>query len=162
MNIVECTIIIKNETRAHYERLSEIVSGHELKRLFSLFAAAEGEHIERLAVLERNMKTVLDKDLELLAEGACALGPRMDLLHVAETMKDDADGCRFAELEEKETIDFFGALSGQTGSEEMKRICNLLADKEREHLQMLEEIYFFVEEPRTFLASGEFSNLKSL
>jgi rubrerythrin len=153
---------MKNETRAHYERLSEIVSGQELKRLFSLFAAAEGEHIERLVVLDRNMKTVHDKDLVGLAEGACALGPQMDLLQVAETMKDDADGCRFAEQEEKETIDFFGALSSQAGSEEMKKVCNLLADKEREHLKMIEEIYFFVEDPRTFLASGEFSNLKSL
>jgi rubrerythrin len=53
-------------------------------------------------------------------------------------------------------------LSEQAENEQLKKVCHLQAEKEREHLEMLEKIYFFVEEPRTYLEWGEFSNLKSL
>lgn len=162
MNIVECTVKMKKETQAHYERLSEVVSNDELRRLFSLFAAAEGEHVERLIVLENNLKSMHARNMEGLAESVCVHSPHLDFVHVAEALKNDADGCRYAEQEEKETIEFFDALSNQAENEELKRVCHLLADKEREHLKMLEEIYFFVEEPKTYLEWGEFSNLKSL
>ncbi len=38
----------------------------------------------------------------------------------------------------------------------------MLAEDEKEHLSIVENIYEFVEKPRTFLAWGEFSNLKEL
>ncbi len=37
-----------------------------------------------------------------------------------------------------------------------------MVDEEKEHLSIVENIYDFVEKPRTFLACGEFSNLKEL
>ena len=64
--------------------------------------------------------------------------------------------------EEEDTIEFFDQLGDQTESDQLKRICRQQAAREREHLTMLENIYFFVEEPRTYLEWGEFSNLKSL
>jgi rubrerythrin len=38
----------------------------------------------------------------------------------------------------------------------------MLAAEERRHLNMVENIYDFVEAPRSFLAWGEFSNLREL
>jgi len=162
MNILECTIKMKQETRAHYERLSEAVTEKELKRLFSLLASAEDEHIEKLVALSKNMNKNGALSDSKLDESVCVFSSHIDPRHLAETLRNDPDAYRHVVQEEEETIEFFDQLKNQAENEQMKRVCQVLADKEREHLTMLENIYFFVEEPRTYLEWGEFSNLKGL
>lgn len=162
MNILECTIKMKQETRAHYARLAEAVTDNELKRLFSLLAAAEDEHIEKLIALKATMKTMDASAFTPLEESVCVFSPHIDPRHLAETLRNDPDAYLHVVHEEEETIEFFDQLKDQAENEQMKRVCQVLADKEREHLTMLENIYFFVEEPRTYLEWGEFSNLTSL
>lgn len=162
MNILECTIKMKQETRAHYERLSEAVEEKELKRLFSLLASAEDEHIEKLKALNDTMDAADTSDLSPLDESVCVFSPHIDPRHLAEALRNDPDAYRHVVQEEEETIEFFDQLKSQAESDQMKKICQALADKEREHLTMLENIYFFVEEPRTYLEWGEFSNIKGL
>ena len=162
MNILECTIKMKQETRAHYERLSEAVTEKELQRLFSLLAAAEDEHIEKLVTLKNNMSKIETLTFNKLDESVCVFSPHIDPRHLADTLRNDPDAYRHVVQEEEDTIEFFDQLKNQADNEAMKRVCQLLADKEREHLTMLENIYFFVEEPRTYLEWGEFSNLKGL
>jgi len=153
---------MKKETRAHYGRLAETVTDVELKRLFTLLAAAEDEHIDKLADLKDNMNKLDAQDLNRLEESVCVYSPHIDPRHLAEALSHDPDAYRHVVQEEEETIEFFDQLSDQAGSEQLKRICRMQAAKEREHLTMLENIYFFVEEPRTYLEWGEFSNLKPL
>ena len=162
MNILECTIKMKQETRAHYARLSEAVAEKELKRLFSLLASAEDEHIEKLVALKADMNKIGTLSFDALDENVCVFSPHIDPRHLAETLRNDPDAYRHVVQEEEETIEFFDQLKNQAENEQMKRVCQVLADKEREHLSMLENIYFFVEEPRTYLEWGEFSNLKGL
>jgi len=162
MNILECTIKMKQETRAHYERLSEAVTEKELKRLFSMLAAAEEEHIEKLMALKDTMDKAGGVSANMLDKSVCVFSPHIDPRHLAESLRNDPDAYMHVVHEEEETIEFFDQLKSQADSEDMKRMCQVLADKEREHLNMLENIYFFVEEPRTYLEWGEFSNLKGL
>lgn len=162
MNILECTIKMKEETQAHYELLAETVTNSELKQLFSLLAAAEHEHVDRLIVLKNNMDKMNKLDFDRLEESVCVYSPHIDPRQLAEALRHDPDAYRHVVQEEQETIEFFDQLGNQAESDQLKRICRLQAAREREHLQMLENIYFFVEEPRTYLEWGEFSNLKSL
>ena len=162
MNILECTINMKQEARIHYEKLAEIATDDNLKRLFSLMASAEGEHIGKLVEMQESMSMHKDPGLDTLDIRKCAYSTHIDLGHLAEALRNDPDAYRHVEQAEAETIEFFDELGNHAGSEELKKICRLQADKEREHLAMLENIYLFVEEPRTFLEWGEFSNLKTL
>jgi rubrerythrin len=162
MNILECTLKMKRETQAHYEQLAELATETDLKRLFTLMAAAEGEHIDKLTVLKNDLDTFKVLDTKSLEESVCVYSPHIDPRHLAEALSHDPDAYRHVVAEEEGTIEFFDQLGKEAETEELKRICRLQADKEREHLQTLENIYFFVEEPRTYLEWGEFSNLKSL
>ena len=162
MNILECTIKMKQETRAHYERLAEAVTEKELKNLFSLLASAEDEYIEKLTALKGSMDKRGKVDFNPLDESVCVFSPNIDPRHLAESLRNDPDAYRHVVQEEEETIEFFDTLKNQADNAEMKKVYQELADKEREHLTTLENIYFFVEEPRTYLEWGEFSNLKSL
>lgn len=162
MNILECTIKMKQETRAHYEQLAELATEDDMKRLFMLMAAAESEHIDKLTALKEDAVVVGGVDVAKLEDSVCVYSPRLSPQHLAEELRNDPDAYRHVVKEEEETIEFFDQLGNQADSEALKRLCVLLADKEREHLSMLENIYFFVEEPRTYLEWGEFSNLRSL
>ena len=162
MNIIECTIKMKQETKAHYERLSEAVTEDEFKRLFAMLAAEEGEHIQKLIVLKDDMNKTGTSSLDALDESVCVYSSHIDPRHLAESLSHDPDAYRHVVHEEEDTIEFFDQLKNQAESDQMKRVCQVLADKEREHLATLENIYFFVEEPRTYLEWGEFSNLKGL
>jgi rubrerythrin len=162
MNILECTIKMKQETRAHYERLAEAVTEKELKQLFSLLASAEDEHIEKLRALNGTMSKAEQSAASAFDESVCVFSPHIDPRHLAESLRNDPDAYRHVVKEEEEAIEFFDQLKNQADSEQMKKVCQALADKEREHLTMLENIYFFVEEPRTYLEWGEFSPRKEL
>ena len=162
MNILECTIKMKIETRDHYLRLEDVATDSELKRLFSLLAAAESEHVDKLVVLKDNLSKFNVLDVGKFEESVCVYSPHLDPRHLADALRHDPDAYRHVVQEEEETIEFFDQLSAQAESEELKRICRLQATKEREHLEKLENIYFFVEEPHSYLEWGEFSNLKSL
>lgn len=162
MNILECTIKMKQETQKHYEQLAEATLDRDLKRIFSLMAEAEREHIEKMMVLKNNLETIQALDTTKVEESVCVYSPNIDPLHLAEALRHDPDAYRHIVQEEEGVIDFYDRLGDEAENAELKRICKLQAEKEREHLSMLESIYFFVEEPRTYLEWGEFSNLKSL
>ena len=117
MNILECTIKMKQETRAHYERLSEAVTEKEMKRLFSLLAAAEDEHIEKLSALNDAMNKSGTSAVNALDESVCVFSPHIDPRHLAEALRNDPDAYRHVVQEEEETIEFFDQLKNQADSE---------------------------------------------
>jgi rubrerythrin len=129
MNILECTIKMKQETRAHYERLSDIVNEKELKRLFSLLAAAEDEHIGKLVSLKNSMSKTETASFNLLNESVCVFSPHINPHQLAETLRNDPDAYRHVVQEEEETIEFFDQLKDQAENEQMKKLCKTLADK---------------------------------
>ena len=162
MNILECTIKMKQETRDHYARLAGAVDEGQLKHLFTLLADAEDQHVTSLMRFRDNLGRLDVQDLSRLEESVCVYSSRIDPEHVQEELSSDPDAYRHVVRDEEETIEMFDQLGNQADSELLRRICRLQAEKEREHLAMLENIYSFIEEPRTFLEWGEFSNLKAL
>ena len=161
MNIIECTIKMKEEGRAHYERLSEAVEESELKRLFSLLAAAEDEQLGMLHKMNERIKLGA-VDSAAFNGNVCVYRPLLDANNLSKELQDDPDAYRHVIAEEKETIDFYDQLAAESENINMKRLCRILANQERKHLEKVENIYSFVEDPRTYLEWGEFSNMKSL
>lgn len=161
MNLIECTIKMKQEAKAHYERLVEAVSDKDMKRVFSLLASAEEEHLHML----RKMKDrVLTKMFDEFAvdESVCTYSPNIDSHNISASLRNDPDAYLHVTREERETIEFFEQLARDARNESMKRLCMKLAQQERRHLTKIENIYAFVEDPRTYLEWGEFSTTNTL
>ncbi|MBT1072539.1 ferritin-like domain-containing protein [Pelotalea chapellei] len=159
MNIIECTIRMKEQARDHYRQLADRVAGAELQRIFSLLAAAEEEHIQRLRVIGQEVES---SSTAAVDEGACRFNPAIGLVDPELELENDPDAYRHVLKEEEDTIGFLEQVRSQTDNEQTRWLCGMLAEKEREHLTMLANIYSFVEEPRTYLEWGEFGNLKGL
>ncbi len=161
MNIIECTIKMKEESRAHYERLAEAVQDKEVKRLFVLLAAAEEEQLTVLN--EMNNRIGLESgEAGNLSGDVCTFRPFLRTENLARELQSDPDAYRHVISEEAETMEFFNQLVEDSKDENMKRVCRMLADQERKHMEQVENIYAFVEDPRTYLEWGEFSNIKTL
>ena len=161
MNLIECTIKMKEETRAHYQRLAEAVDDNELQRIFSLLASAEDEHIHTLTRMNSHVQTS-SADNTAFSDSVCVFRSFLDEHNLGKELKNDPDAFSHVVAEEQETIEFYEQLAAQSKNETLKKLCHRLANQERKHLNKIENIYSFVEDPRTYLEWGEFSNMKSL
>jgi rubrerythrin len=161
MNIIDCTIKMRKEAQVNYANLSMAAADTEMKRLFSLLALAEDEHIDKL--MEIQAEAMISPATEYrLDNSVCAYRTHLNPATLGEALRDDPDAYLHVMKDEEKTIKFFDSLAENAESESMRKVCHAVAEKEREHLQMIENIYSFVEEPRTYLEWGEFSNLKNL
>jgi hypothetical protein len=161
MNIIECTIKMKEESRAHYERLAEAVQDKEVRRLFTLLASAEEEQLAALNTMNKRM-SLEGGEAGNLSGDVCTFRPLLRRENLAQELRNDPDAYRHVISEERETMEFFKQLVEESQDEKMKRVCRMLADQERKHMDQVENIYSFVEDPRTYLEWGEFSNFKTL
>ena len=161
MNVFDCAIKIEKEAKRYYERLGSESSVPEMKNLFSLLAASEKEHLDSLIRLKKN--TPPDQaQLDDLDGAVCSFRPLLTRRELLEEMKNDPDLYKSAMREEEQEIKLYEELAQKAGDETMRMNLLMLAEEERRHQSVVEHIYDFVEAPKSYLAWGEFSNLKEL
>jgi len=161
MNVFDCAIKIEEETKSYYEGLEAEASEPELKHLFSMLAASEDEHRESLIRLKESMAPDRAK-LDALDGTACSFRPLLTQRELLEESERDPDLYLFAVKKEEQEIRFYEELAGVAVDEPTRKSLLMLAAEERRHLATVENIYSFVEEPKSYLAWGEFSNLREL
>ena len=161
MNIIDCTIKMRKEAQANYANLSLAVADKEMKRLFSMLALAEDEHIDKLMAIRSEAMIAPTTDYRL-DNSVCAYRTKLNPASLGEALSNDPDAYLHVLKDEEKSIKFFDSLAVHAESETMRKVCLAVAEKEREHLRVVENIYSFVEEPQTYLEWGEFSNLRNL
>lgn len=159
MNIFDCAIKMEEEARVFYNKLAAATAVPELKNLFTMLAAAEQEHHDALVEMKggTNPKKA---QLKALQEAACLFQPLLAKRDLMAELKEDPDAYKLVIKEEEEYVRFYEELAAQAKDEGTREILLMIADEERKHLNIVENIYAFVESPKTYLAWGEFSNLK--
>ncbi|MFA7060390.1 MAG: ferritin family protein [Pedobacter sp.] len=159
MNIFDCAIKMEEEARVYYEKLAANTAVPELKNLFTMLAESEQEHHDALVKLKENlapMKTQF-KDLQ---GAACHFKPLLAKHNLKVEPLEESDAYLKIVKEEEKGVQFYVDLAGQSKDENTREILLMIAKEERKHLSIVKNIYSFVESPKNFLASAEFSNLK--
>ncbi|GLI39638.1 ferritin family protein [Geobacter hydrogenophilus] len=159
MNVIDCALKMEEEAAAHYIQLAAASSVEELQRIFSMLAAAEKEHHATLLSMLGNIDPA-KAEFKALDEAACAFKPLLGKRDLVSELLKDPDGYQHVVKEEEESIKFYEDLAAKADNEEARVLLKKLAAEERRHLSIVENIYSFVENPKTYLAWGEFSNLK--
>jgi rubrerythrin len=161
MNVFDCAIKIEEEAKQYYEGLEAESRRPEMKHLFSMLAASEGELLDSLVSLRGKMPQ--DRaQLSGLDGASCHFRPLLTQRELLEEAGSDPDLYRFTMREEEKEIKFYEELASMAGDEGTRQSLLLLAEEERRHLSVVENIYAFAEAPKNYLASGEFSNLREL
>ncbi len=158
MNIFDCAIKMEEDAKEYYTDLAKVSTVPELKNLFSLLAAAEEEHRTALVGMKES-RDPRKIGFAALDEAACVFRPLLDRRELMTELKDDPDAFRHAVTKEEEGVRFYEDLAARAEDEESREVLLMIAREERKHLNIVENIYSFVESPRTYLAWGEFSNL---
>ena len=158
MNIFDCAISMEEDASAYYRKLAEAVTIPEIKNLLSILAAAEEEHRDALVRMKENLDAQKG-GFSVLKGASCAFRPLLGKRDVMEGLKDDPDAYKQVVRREEEDVRFYEELAAKAPSGEARSLLLKLADEERKHLSIVENIYAFVESPKTYLAWVEFSNL---
>lgn len=159
MNIFDCAIKMEEEARLYYEKLAAVSVVPELRNLFTLLAESEQEHHDALVKMKKNCDSqkIQFKDLQ---DAACLFRPLLSKRDLVADIMEESDEYQLIVKGEEEGVLFYEGLAGQTEDEDTRRILHMIANEERKHLSIVKNIYSFVESPKSFLAWGEFSNLK--
>ncbi|HJV66798.1 MAG TPA: ferritin family protein [Geomonas sp.] len=160
MNVLDCALKIEKETVKYYKGLQKESSHPELKNLFSLLAASEKEHHDNLIRLRGSLPA--EASMPGLEGASCSFSPLLTQHELLNEVDNDPDLYRFTTHEEEEEIKFYESLAAKATDEPTRKSLLKLAEEERKHLTTMENIYDFVEAPKTYLAWGEFSNLHEL
>jgi rubrerythrin len=150
---------MEQEAGTYYEKLAASISVAELKNIFTLLAAAEREHLAALQKMKDNVAPA-KADFPDLGEAACAFKPLLGKRNLMAELADDPDAYGHVVKEEEESIKFYEDLAAKAEDGATRRLLLDLIEQERKHLSIVENIYAFVESPKTYLAWGEFSNLQ--
>ncbi|GFE62269.1 ferritin family protein [Geobacter sp. AOG2] len=159
MNVFDCAIKIEEESRKLYEELATAATVPELKNLFTLLAASEEEHRDALVKMKMDAKPS-KAQFKALEEAACVFQPLLAKRELMTELKNERDAYLHVVKEEEKEIGFYVESADQAKDEAVREILLKIAEEERKHLSIVENIYSFVESPKNFLAWGEFSNLK--
>lgn len=159
MNVFDCAIKMEEDAKVCYQDLASSAASQELKNLFTMLAQAEQEHHDALVRMKGNAEAG-KSEFKALQDAACLFKPLLTKRQLMAELKGDPDAYRFVVEQEQKGVEFYEELAAKATDAGTGRILLKIADEERKHLSIVENIYAFVESPKTFLASGEFSNLK--
>jgi hypothetical protein len=86
----------------------------------------------------------------------------VDAMDPASALVGDPDGYRHALKAEERSIKLYEEMAGKEPSAAASDLLRQLAEEERRHLSIMKNIFEFVEAPKSYLAWGEFSNLRDI
>jgi rubrerythrin len=163
MSALDVMARVEEEELRFFETAGEATTDPGLKELFAILADNQRHHLDDL---ERVREGIVggDMDATTLKRTASMVNSLRQMFSPRDVVKglNDPDAFDRVVKAEDGMIDLLKGMAEAEPEERMRRVLELLAEKEREHLATMENIYEFVETPRTYLAWGEFSNLKSL
>jgi rubrerythrin len=161
MNVFDFAIQMEEDGRKFYEKLAEEASEPELKSIFRLLADEERKHRDIFQAM-KNGEDPANADSKNLVKVKSAFQKLLDKKDTLSILRQDPDGYRHSIKTEEEYIKLYEDLAKKEKNEHTAKLLLKIAEEERQHLSIMENIFDFVESPKTFLAWGEFSNLEEL
>jgi rubrerythrin len=161
MNVFDFAMGMEMEGKAFYEKMAAQAPVKELRTIFTLLADSEQEHYDHLLALKSGSdpsvcrSMVLDGVREHFQDLVDAMDP-------ASALVGDPDGYRHALKAEERSIKLYEEMAGKEPSAAASDLLRQLAEEERRHLSIMKNIFEFVEAPKSYLAWGEFSNLRDI
>lgn len=159
MNVIDFALKMEEESREHYEKLAAAANSEEVRRVFTLLAESEEEHHQHLVQLKAGANA-RESESSVLELASGQIRELVDSLDPDVVLPDDNDGYRHTVSTEEGSIELYEKMAKEETNPAAADLLHKLAEEEQLHLQVIENIYDFVESPRTYLAWGEFGNLR--
>lgn len=159
MNVFDFAMKMEQDGKAYYEKLAAESSISGLKSIFTSLAADEQKHYDIILAIKTGTNpkmadsTVLETAKNLFEEIAADR-------NMAGSLHKSLDGYQHARKIEADSVRFYEDMAKKEDNPETVQLLLRLANEEKKHFNIMDNLYDYVLAPQNFLAWGEFSNLK--
>ncbi|MHB8056363.1 MAG: ferritin-like domain-containing protein [Desulfuromonadaceae bacterium] len=161
MNIFDFAMKTELEGKAYYQKLAADTADSGLKSIFSSLASDEQKHYE--VILSIKSGTELNMiDSTVLEEAKNLFELLMTDKKASAGLKKSLDGYQHARKIEADSVKLYEDMAKKEDDAEIVQLLLRIANEEKKHFNILDNLCDFVLAPQYFLAWGEFSNLKEL
>lgn len=159
MNVFDYAIKMELDGKAFYEKLAKETESEGLQKIFNELAEDEQKHYDIFSKLKENQSLNSMPDSTAL-EGAKNIFTEMQAdVSSQKLLKTNLDAYQQAMNAEKESAKLYRDAAAKEENAEVKALLLKIAIEEEKHLNILENIFDFVNAPTHSLVWGEFSNL---
>jgi len=160
MNIFDYALKMELDGKAFYEKLATETESEGLRKIFNELADDEQKHYDIFQQLKENQAINSMADSVAL-EGAKNIFTEMQAdLSSQSLLKTNLDAYQRAMEAEKESAKLYCEAAAKEEDGAVKTLLLKIALEEQKHLNILENIFDFVNAPTQSLVWGEFSNLE--
>ena len=159
MNIFDFALKMELDGKAYYEKLAAETTNAGLKSIFTGLAADEEKHYDIILAIKTGTdlkmadSTVLEKAKNLFEE----LRADKDIGGI---LKKSLDGYQHARKIEADSVKLYEDMAKKEDNPDTVQLLLRIANEEKKHFNILDNLYDYVLAPQNFLAWAEFSNLK--
>ncbi|NVN93379.1 MAG: ferritin family protein [Desulfuromonadales bacterium] len=161
MNIFEFAMKMELDGKAYYEKLAAETTNTGLKAIFTTLADDEQKHYETIQAIKAGSNWVMNESV-VLDSAKNLFEKLMGDKTVASGLKKSLDGYQYARKIEADSVKFYEDAANKESNATAKQLLLRIAEEEKEHYNILDNLSDFTLAPQNFLAWGEFSNIKEL
>ena len=159
MNVFDFAMQMEKDGKTHYEKLAAGTPIVGLKNIFSLLAADEQKHFETIQAMKTGANDAMAGSIAL-DEAKNVFQGLMNDRTLPGVLKKDLEGYLYAMKVEADSVKLYEDMAKKENRADVVQLLLKIANEEKKHYNIMENLYDFVLAPQNFLAWGEFSNLK--
>jgi rubrerythrin len=161
MNVFDFAMNMEMDGKAYYEKLAAGSEEAGLKSIFTRLAADEQKHFDTIQAMKAGTAQSM-ADSTALEEAKNLFADLLQDKSLAGSMRRSLDGYQHARKIEADSVRFYEEMATKEDNPENVQLLLKIANEEKKHFNIMDNLYDFVLAPQNFLAWGEFSNLKEL
>ncbi|HUV31353.1 MAG TPA: ferritin family protein [Acidobacteriota bacterium] len=165
MDIVEFAMQMELDGKAFYERAAEATAQPELKKILIYLAEEEERHYQVFRQLHDGRADRAEEELD--GNSGSLSAPRNLFLELAgqgpdQSFGDDARAVWTEALKiEEAAVRMYSDEAAKEKDPARKKLLNRIADEERDHVYLIDNMLSFIADPQTFVNSRQFADFRS-
>lgn len=155
MNVYEYALKVEKEGEAYYREMASRAENSGLKRIFTMLAEEEVKHYNIFKNMMKKEEIDLSK-LNLKTDTKTIFQTLSDEKNNVSLESEDIQYYKDAMAREDSSYEFYITKAQEFEDKTEKEIFTKIAEEEKKHKRVLEEIIIYLEEPASWVACAEF------
>jgi rubrerythrin len=159
MNVFDFAMQMETDAETFYRKLAGKSPVAGIKKIFTDLADDENRHYQIFRNLKNALKGEVPQESSVLDDAKNIFSDLLEKKADVGVMQDNLEGYRYAMKLEADGVRFYEDAARREEDAELKELLLRLAEEERRHFNIVENVYRYVNAPNEYLAWAEFSNL---
>ncbi|ACM20332.1 ferritin-like domain protein [Geotalea daltonii FRC-32] len=161
MDLYQFAMKMEVDGKAFYEKMAAETPHRGLKSVFSMLAADEQKHYDTIVAMREGGAVTMADTTVLENTRNVFEGIRAEKT-LAEGLRKEHDAFQYAMKIEADSVRLYEDMAKKENDAAIIALLQKIADEEKKHYNIVENLYDYTLRPEYFLEWREFSNLKPL